>query len=76
MSTYIQEVRARLNPRRMNLTDVMVRGTGIQRAWLFRKQRGAGKWSVLLAWLIGSTCTLGLIFLVYVLLVCLAIGRV
>lgn len=76
MSTYMDEVRTRLNPRRMNLTDVMVRGTGIQRRWLFRRQRGAGKWSALLCWLVGVACGLGLIFLVYVLLVCLAIGRV
>lgn len=76
MSTYINEVRARLNPRRLNLTDVMVQGTGIQRRWLFRRQRGAGKWSELLCWLIGVAGMLGLIFLVYVVLVCLAIGRV
>lgn len=29
-----EEFRARLNPRRLNVTDVIVHGTGIQRGWL------------------------------------------
>jgi hypothetical protein len=74
MSVYIDKVRARLNPEGRNLADVLVRGTGIRRGWL-RRPRGAGTWGLLVSWLIGVMSIFGLIFLMYVLLVCLAAWR-
>lgn len=51
--TYLEEVRGRMNPRGLTVTDVMVGGGGIQRSWLkvFRVQLGAALWSSLRCWL-------------------------
>lgn len=53
-----QEYRARLNPRGLNVTDVIARGTGIQRGWLkvFRVQ----EWSTTTCVLVLVGCGAGL----------------
>lgn len=59
-----EELRARLNPRRLNITDVIVQGTGIQRGWLkvFRVQ----EWSTATCWVVLAASGVGLGAVVWV----------
>lgn len=59
-----EEMRARLNPRRLNVTDVMVQGTGIQRRQL--KLFHVQEWSTTACWLVLVASGVGLGAVVWV----------
>lgn len=53
-----QEYRARLNPRGLDLVDVMAQGTGIERGWL--KAFRVKEWSSPRCWVVLGLCSAGL----------------
>lgn len=53
-----EEYRARLNPRGLTVTDVIVQGTGIQRGWL--KMFRVKEWSTTTCWLVLAASGAGL----------------
>lgn len=59
-----EELKARLNPRGLNITDVMVRGTGIQRGWL--KVFRVREWSTTTCWVVLAASAAGLGAVVWV----------
>lgn len=70
LSDFQKEQRERLNPKRLNLVDVMLGKGGIERRNLFtRMRRGAAKWSTWKAVLIGVSCAIAFAFMVYMALI-------
>jgi len=60
------ELRARLNPHRQSLTDVMADGFYIDPGWLkLLAPRGAGTWSRRTCWLVLAGCGAGIGVLVW-----------
>ena len=65
MSEYRRDVRARLNPRRLTILDVIAAGTGIQRNWISLYYRRG--WPETICWLVLLTCGSGLVLLTWAL---------
>lgn len=70
VNDFQKEQRERLNPKRLNLVDVMLGKGGIERRNLFtRMRRGAAKWSTWKAVLIGVASLIAVALMVYMALV-------